>query len=714
MRRRRWNRYAIEVAALKVLRPLGIAFFVVITVFPFYYMLLLSVRDISEIIESPGSIIVGLGELSTDAYERVLKPTSDGGEGFLRFLLNSLLLAAGTVVVTLAVSILGAYAVSRLEFFGRRAVHFLFLSVYLFPAILLAIPLFVAFSKMGLRGELWVLVIVYVAQTLPICVYMLRNYFETVPVSLEEAGGGRRRDAPADHPQDHVAAGDPGDRRDRAVRVHDRLERVPVRAAVPRRGAAELDGVAGGVAAHEHRDAGHDVDGRVGDPHPADHRAVPVRRAADDGGPHPGRREGMSAQLRETAEAVLAANWTGGSTVPSRRQYPHQWGWDAAYIAIGWSSVDPARAAAELESLLRGQWPDGRVPHIVFHPGVPDDAYFPGPAFWDSGVDGVATSGLTQPPLHARAALEVARRSGDDGVPFLRRVFSRLAAQHEYLAARRDAGGGGLAAIVHPWESGLDNSPAWDAPLAAVQLPPEGVEPYQRRDRDHVDAAERPSDAAYDRFVHLACAYRDGTYADDGQSQFLVEDPLFNAIWLWSTHALAEIAAWIGEDPGPHREAAARIHSGLMERLWDGSRFLPRDLRAGRLIEARTVLSLAPLLDPDLGGEVATAVAGELASPHFAGPSGLGVASYDILGESFEPRRYWRGPIWANLNWLLSRGLRQQGFEAQAHRLERTTLELISSSGMREYYDPLTGEGLGAHDFSWTAAAVIDILQRAG
>jgi multiple sugar transport system permease protein len=185
--RRRLNRYTIEVTTLRILRPLGIAFFVLITVFPFYYMLLLSVRDISEVIESPGSIIVGLGELSTDAYERVLKPTSEGGEGFLRFLLNSLGLAIGTVIVTLAVSILGAYAVSRLEFFGRRAVHFLFLSVYLFPAILLAIPLFVAFSKMGLRGELWVLVIVYVAQTLPICVYMLRNYFETVPVSLEEA-----------------------------------------------------------------------------------------------------------------------------------------------------------------------------------------------------------------------------------------------------------------------------------------------------------------------------------------------------------------------------------------------------------------------------------------------------------------------------------------------------------------------------------------------
>ena len=103
--------------------------------------------------------------------------------------------------------------------------------------------------------------------------------------------------------------------------------------------------------------------------------------------------------------------------------------------------------------------------------------------------------------------------------------------------------------------------------------------------------------------MHLARAYRDSGYADDGRSAFLVEDPLFNAIWLWSTHALVEIAELIGEDPGPHREAAARIHDGLHARLWDGERFLPRDLRTDRLIERRTVLSLAPLLDPDLAPE---------------------------------------------------------------------------------------------------------------
>jgi glycogen debranching enzyme len=409
--------------------------------------------------------------------------------------------------------------------------------------------------------------------------------------------------------------------------------------------------------------------------------------------------------LATAAEAVLAGNWTGGSTVPSRRQYPHQWGWDAAYIAIGWSWIDPGRAATELESLLAGQWPDGRVPHIVFHPGVPEEAYFPGPQFW-----GGATSGLTQPPLHARAALEVARRS-DDGDAFLRRVFGRLAAQHAYLADRRDAGGGGLAAIVHPWESGLDDSPAWDAPLAAVELPAGGVAPYERRDRRHVDASERPSDAAYDRFVHLARAYRDRGYADDGEGAFRVEDPLFNAIWLWSTHALIEIAEAIGEDPGPHRETAARIHEGLMARLWDGERFRPRDLVADALVPARTILSLGPLLDPDLPADVAAAVAGELGSPHFRGPDGLAVASSDLLGPGFERRRYWRGPIWANLNWLLSRGLRERGFSAEAGDLERTTLALVERSGMREYFDPVTGDGLGADHFSWTAAAVIDFLR---
>jgi hypothetical protein len=428
--------------------------------------------------------------------------------------------------------------------------------------------------------------------------------------------------------------------------------------------------------------------------------------------------------LEERARGILAANWTGASTVPSRTLYPHQWGWDAAYIAIGWSHVEPRHAVQELQSILRGQWADGKVPSIVFDPSVPDDAYFPGPAFWRTAEvarapAGLQTSGITQPPLHARAALEIIRRSGPRGdvLTGLRDLYPRLAAQHEYLTGRRDVRGSGLAAIVHPWESGLDNTPIWDAPLRRIALPPEGVRPYRRRDLDHADAADRPTDAWYDRYVFLAREHRAHGYADERlreRSSFLVEEPLFNAILLWSTHALAEIAELLGEDPRPHRAAAARIHAGLVEHLWDPAarRFLPWDVIAGRRIEVPTIVSLAPLLDPDLPAELVDAVVAELTSPRFFDPSeaAFGVPTYDRLAPDYDSRRYWRGPAWINTNWLLSRGLRQHGRTALADAVDDASLRLVAASGFREYFDPETGEGYGSDDFSWTAALVLDLL----
>ena len=150
-----------------------------------------------------------------------------------------------------------------------------------------------------------------------------------------------------------------------------------------------------------------------------------------------------------------------------------------------------------------------------------------------------------------------------------------------------------------------------------------------------------------------------------------------------------------------------------MSRLWDPGerRFLPREVASGRRSAPRTVLSLAPLLDPDLPGDVAAAVAAELGSPHFHTPEGLGVASSDLLGPEFDRRRYWRGPIWVNLNWLLARGLRAHGLDAQAGALEATTLRLVAGGGMHEYFDPLSGEGRGSGEFSWTAALLVDTLR---
>ncbi|RZD74947.1 carbohydrate ABC transporter permease [Streptomyces albidoflavus] len=183
----RMTRTQFEEGLFGVLRWVVIAFLALITVVPFYYMLLLSVKPIDALLLDPGQLWISAKEFTLATYESVLKPTSEGGQGFLSLLLNSALVAVATVLLTLAAAVPGAYAVSRLTFFGGRQVSALFLAVYLFPATLLAVPLFVMFAKMGLSGSLVGLAIVYIAQTVPVSIYMLKNYFVTIPHSIEEA-----------------------------------------------------------------------------------------------------------------------------------------------------------------------------------------------------------------------------------------------------------------------------------------------------------------------------------------------------------------------------------------------------------------------------------------------------------------------------------------------------------------------------------------------
>jgi len=189
------DRDALETRTLRYLRWLVIAGFVLVTAFPFYYMLVLSLRPIERLLLDPGALIVSLQEFTVETYAEVLRSRADGGQGFLGFIGNSAIVAVSAAALALVVSIPGAYAVSRLRFFGRRQVSVLFLAVYLFPSIVIAIPLFVLFSRLGLRGSLIGLILVYISQVVPVSVYMLKNYFETIPISLEESaaidGAGR-------------------------------------------------------------------------------------------------------------------------------------------------------------------------------------------------------------------------------------------------------------------------------------------------------------------------------------------------------------------------------------------------------------------------------------------------------------------------------------------------------------------------------------------
>jgi hypothetical protein len=430
----------------------------------------------------------------------------------------------------------------------------------------------------------------------------------------------------------------------------------------------------------------------------------------------------MSAELWNSAARVLDTNWSADHMVPARSLYPHQWSWDAAFIAVGLAYTNPTRAWRDLRSLFEAQWPDGRVPHIVFDPRTAEGDYFPGPVFWDVPAYGDrpprGCTGLVQPPLHAVAAWEVYRRAAGHGSACahaardeLAWLYPRLVAQQEYLTGRRDAGGTGLASILHPWESGLDNSPSWDAALAAVPADGDLLRRFRRRDLQVADAAHRPTDADYARYVGLVLSYRDSGYDDTALAErhgFVVECPSFNAILAAAEHALARIAGVVGADPAVHRRRARAVTDAIVTRLYDPRThtFRARDVRTGMLSPARTVSGLVPLILPDLPPEHAAAIMAEAESPRF----GLPAPSYDRTAADFDPLRYWRGPVWININWLLRRGMLLHGFHDQAEDLRTAMLRLVNRSGHFEYYHPETGRGIGAPAFSWTAALTLDLL----
>lgn len=416
--------------------------------------------------------------------------------------------------------------------------------------------------------------------------------------------------------------------------------------------------------------------------------------------------------LSAAAAAVLDGNWLGASTVPSRSLYPHQWSWDSAFIALGLRHLSPRRAQQELRTLFEAQWTDGRVPHIVFNPDTPAEAYFPGPAFWQAGC----TSGIVQPPVHALAVWEVHRADPDESwrTGFITTMYEKLLDWHEYLRTRRDLGGRGLVSIVHPWESGMDNSPAWDGPLSRVR--PIDPAAFTRRDLEHGDAADRPTDDDYGRYVRLAAGYRDLGY-DDSQwttfpDAFAVEDPGFNAILADAENVMAEIAIELGmpAEAAEHVARARELTNALMTMLWDkrSGFFFPRDVRTGELAPQFTCTGLLPLLLPGL--PVAEELLCTAIGPRFGLGIAPGVPSYDLTAPDFDPAKYWRGPSWFNIGWLVHRGLLAQDEDANARRLRSDLLDAAWRTDFAEYVDPLTAEGHGARAFSWTAALTVDLL----
>ncbi|WP_147917127.1 carbohydrate ABC transporter permease [Ruania zhangjianzhongii] len=176
-----------ESGGVKALRASIIIITLVLSIGPVLYGIVLSVRPFAAVLNDPLNLFPAPSELDFSAYADALRSTADGGYGLGGFLVNSLILAVGTVLASILVSILGAYATARIRFSGRSVGNAIIVAVYMFPGVVLAVPLFVLLSRAGLTGTLVGLVVVYVALTVPVSLYMLRNYFIALPSSIEDA-----------------------------------------------------------------------------------------------------------------------------------------------------------------------------------------------------------------------------------------------------------------------------------------------------------------------------------------------------------------------------------------------------------------------------------------------------------------------------------------------------------------------------------------------
>jgi hypothetical protein len=435
--------------------------------------------------------------------------------------------------------------------------------------------------------------------------------------------------------------------------------------------------------------------------------------------------------LRPAAVEVLRRNDLGTVTSAAPDLYPHQWSWDAAFVAIGLSRVDVRRAVTELRSLLSAQWSTGMIPHIVFSPRVDD--YFPGPERW--GTDeapakpaGVRTSGICQPPVHAIALRHILDRGRENGgadaeaaETFVAETFDGWLAWHRWLATARDPDGVGLVEIHHSWESGFDNSPRWDGPYSRITAGE--VPAFVRRDTLHVgSSAERPSDGEYTRYLWLVEQMRSVHYDDDrirDIADFRVRDVFFSAILAAAAEVLAGIADELGrtDDAAEQRATAARFRAGVAATV-DPVTGLARDydVLAEEWIGPPTVAGFAPLVAGADGADGADLLArqrGILLGQQWMGHPALRYPlppSTSPTSPGFRRRTYWRGPVWPFLNLLLGWACARDSAWELRGVLREASLEQLGDLTFAEYYEPITGEPLGSHDQAWTAAAALEWL----
>lgn len=371
--------------------------------------------------------------------------------------------------------------------------------------------------------------------------------------------------------------------------------------------------------------------------------------------------------------------------------YPFQWFWDSCFNGIALSHINAEQGELEIKSLLKNQHKDGFVSHVTFWQR---DEYEEMVSTYAIAFRSRYLSDEMQPPLLAEAVEAVARRGR--GAEFIREVLPQVKAFYEWLHTVRNPYGDGLVRVVQPDETGLDHSPKWDDLMNIGDWTVDEFNAGWHRVCDPYEAVIRDPK----KMIEL--------------NHFVVADVMVNTIYIENLRVLAGLCRQVGDHAaaGEYLKRASLAKESLVDLCWNEADGLFFDAanKENTSLRINTFTSLMPLLLGDLDPKMAKSLIDHLSNPEEYWAA-YPVPSVAMNEPTFMPGTVgdilvWRGPTWINSNWYLARGLIRRGRADLARIIADKSLELVRSHGFREYYNPLTSEGHGAPDFSWSTILI--------
>jgi glycogen debranching enzyme len=397
------------------------------------------------------------------------------------------------------------------------------------------------------------------------------------------------------------------------------------------------------------------------------------------------------------------AGFTYHFTKPSPGTYPFQFYWDTCFhvftlVALG--EVDMAKK--HMQSLFEMQRPDGFVGHMSYWkrlwPGrvtdllqlLPRDVIY---------LYKPHMSALVQPPLAAQAVLAI--YEGDQDLAFVQDMLPRLKQFYSWLSTNRDFEGEGLLSIISPFESGMD----WKASYDDVVGYDKGkAGPWLFLKMIQIDAFN------FLKNYNLPEIYK--------SNKFIVKDAGFNTIYAQNLEIMAKLCGLLNDaDADMYKEKSLFVGQQILKHMYHAHDAAFYDLYGHNFekLRVRTGTIFFPVVLKAVPAEVCQ----QVLDRHLFKQDGFHVPypipSLAVDEPAFDPDEslyIWRGPTWVIFNWFMQEHLLAKGYFDEASILLQSIVKLTSKSGFREYYNPFTGEGHGAEDFTWSGL-VVDMIKKA-